>query len=114
MYKRQAADTLAALNDALLAVPDGFRVNRKLSRVLDRRRDLFADPGAPTVDWAAAEALAFASILADGTPIRLTGEDVERGTFSHRHALLRDESSGAVYIPPVSYTHLTLPTSDLV
>jgi len=93
------ADTLVALNDALLATPDGFRVNRKLSRVLDRRRDLFADPTAPMVDWAAAEALAFASILADGTPIRLTGEDVERGTFSHRHALLRDEASGAVYIP---------------
>ena len=94
-----AADTLIALNDALLATPDGFHVNRKLSRVLDRRRELFADPTAPTVDWAAAEALAFASVLADGTPIRLTGEDVERGTFSHRHALLRDEVSGAVYIP---------------
>ena len=93
------AETLLALNDALLAVPDGFRVNRKLSRVLDRRRELFADPATPTVDWATAEALAFASILGDGTPIRLTGEDVERGTFSHRHALLRDENSGAVYIP---------------
>mgnify|MGYP001375792392 CR=1 FL=1 len=94
-----AAETLIALNDALMTWPPGFQVNRKLSRVLERRRDLFADPDAPTVDWATAEALAFASILADGTPIRLTGEDVERGTFSHRHALLRDESSGAVHIP---------------
>jgi len=94
-----AAETLIALNDALLVLPDTFRANRKLNRILDRRRELFADPDAATVDWGAAEALAFASILADGTPIRLTGEDVERGTFSHRHALLRDEVSGAVHIP---------------
>ncbi len=93
------ADQLVALNDALLALPEGFQVNRKLMRVLERRRDVFTDPDAATVDWATAEALAFASILADGTPIRLTGEDVERGTFSHRHALLRDEVSGAVHIP---------------
>jgi len=93
------AETLVALNEALLALPEGFRGNRKLARVLERRRDLFSDPDAATVDWAAAEALAFGSILADGTPIRLTGEDVERGTFSHRHALLRDEATGAVYIP---------------
>ena len=93
------ADELIALNDALLAMPDGFRVNRKLSRVLERRRDIFADPNAASVDWATAEALSFGSILADGTPIRLTGEDVERGTFSHRHALLRDEATGAIHIP---------------
>lgn len=93
------AETLVALNEALLALPEGFRLNRKLSRVLERRRDFFADPDAATVDWATAEALAFGSILADGTPIRLTGEDVERGTFSHRHALLRDEVTGAVHIP---------------
>ncbi len=94
-----AAETLIALNDALLALPNGFRANRKLARILERRRELFTDPDAATVDWAAAEALAFASILADGVPIRLTGEDVERGTFGHRHALLRDEVTGAVHIP---------------
>ena len=93
------ADKLVALNDALLALPEGFQVNRKLLRVLERRRDIFADPDAAAVDWASAEALAFASVLADGTPIRLTGEDVERGTFSQRYALLRDEASSAVYIP---------------
>ena len=93
------AEMLIALNDALLALPAGFQVNRKLARMLERRRDLFADPAMATVDWATAELLAFASILADGAPVRLTGEDVERGTFNHRHALLRDAASGAVHIP---------------
>ncbi|HMT21183.1 MAG TPA: 2-oxoglutarate dehydrogenase E1 component, partial [Promineifilum sp.] len=74
-------------------------MNRKLARTLERRRDVFADPEAATVDWATAETLAFASILADGVPVRLTGEDVERGTFSQRHVLLRDEETGAVHIP---------------
>jgi 2-oxoglutarate dehydrogenase E1 component len=92
-------DELISLNEALLKLPDGFRLNRKLARTLERRREFQADPNAAAIDWATAEALAFASILADGTPIRLTGEDVERGTFSQRHALLRDENTGAVYIP---------------
>lgn len=93
------AEELVELNETLLALPDGFQLNRKLARTLERRRDIFADPDAATVDWATAEMLAMATILADGTPIRLTGEDVERGTFSQRHALLRDESSGAIHIP---------------
>lgn len=94
-----AADKLVALNEELLRLPPGFNLNKKLARTLERRRDILADPQAATIDWATAETLAFASILADGVAIRLTGEDVERGTFSQRHALLRDDSSGAVHIP---------------
>jgi 2-oxoglutarate dehydrogenase E1 component len=90
-----ALDRLRALNDRLLALPDGFTVHRKLERGRDRRRQAFADPDARTIDWAAAEELAFGSILEDGTPIRLTGEDVERGTFSHRHAVYVDPGTGA-------------------
>lgn len=93
------ANLLVALNEDLLRLPEGFQMNRKLARTLERRRDVFADPEAATVDWATAETLAFASILADGVPVRLTGEDVERGTFSQRHVLLRDEETGAVHIP---------------
>ena len=93
------AELLVELNSALLRLPDNFTMNRKLARTFERRHDIFADPDAPTVDWATAEALAFASILSEGIPIRLTGEDVERGTFSHRHAVLRDEATGATYIP---------------
>lgn len=91
--------TLSALNDALIARPEGFVGHPKLEKARDRRRTAFADPNARTIDWALGEELAYASILADGIPIRLTGEDVERGTFSHRHAAYHDYESGAKYIP---------------
>ena len=93
------AELLVALNSELSRLPENFNINRKLARIFERRVDLFADPEALTVDWAAAETLAFASILTEGVPIRLTGEDVERGTFGHRNAVLRDERTGAIHIP---------------
>ena len=75
-----SADRLRSLNDELLTVPEGFTIHPKLVKQLDRRREaLGADGG---IDWAHAEQLAFASLLTEGTPIRLTGQDVERGTFS--------------------------------
>jgi 2-oxoglutarate dehydrogenase E1 component len=92
-------EQLVALNEALLTLPPGFELNRKLKRVLERRREASQEPDKRVVDWATAEALGMATILAEGTAIRLTGEDVERGTFGHRHAVLRDEASGNVYIP---------------
>ena len=91
------ADQIRALNEGLLARPEGFTVNDRLERVL-RRRQAALD-GANGIDWAHAESLAFASILADGTPIRLSGEDSERGTFSQRHLVLHDTNSGATYTP---------------
>jgi 2-oxoglutarate dehydrogenase E1 component len=96
---RVPLESLAAMNASLLAVPDGFAVNRKLERARGRRAEAFADPDGRTIDWALAEDLAFASILADGTPIRLTGEDAERGTFSHRHAVLFDSEHGQRFSP---------------
>jgi 2-oxoglutarate dehydrogenase E1 component len=92
-------DRLRELNDALLVVPEGFGVNRKLERIRERRRHAFESADARTIDWSAAEELAFATILADGTPIRITGEDVERGTFSHRHAVLYDAETGQRHAP---------------
>jgi 2-oxoglutarate dehydrogenase E1 component len=91
------ADTLRAYNEALQRYPAGFTVNRKLSRVLERRKS--ALDGGRSIDWGHAEALAFASILAEGTPIRLTGQDTQRGTFSHRHAVLVDPETGAELSP---------------
>ncbi|MEO8521872.1 MAG: 2-oxoglutarate dehydrogenase E1 component [Acidobacteriota bacterium] len=92
-------ERMRELNDALLRVPDGFAIHRKLERMREKRSQMFAAPDERTVDWAAAEELALASILADGVSIRLTGEDVERGTFSHRHAVLHDATDGRVYVP---------------
>ena len=92
-------DRLRDLNQSLLDVPSGFNVHRKLSRPRERRRQILDNLDEPTIDWATAEDLALASILEDGTPIRLTGEDVERGTFSHRHAVLVDATSGRPFVP---------------
>ncbi|RIK56346.1 MAG: 2-oxoglutarate dehydrogenase E1 component [Chloroflexi bacterium] len=90
---------LAALLAALQTLPEGFKLNPKLERILRRRGQILDAPDEPHVDWGTAEQLAFATILAEGTPIRLTGEDVERGTFSHRHAVLFDAESGAPHVP---------------
>jgi 2-oxoglutarate dehydrogenase E1 component len=94
-----ALETLHAINDALMAVPEGFTVHRKLERGRERRKAMFASSTERTIDWAAAEELAMATILADGVPIRFTGEDVERGTFSHRHAVYHDAVTGEEHIP---------------
>ncbi len=94
-----AIDRLVALNDALAQVPPGFTVHKKLERGRERKKTMLADPAGRTIDWAAAEELALASVLADGIPVRFTGEDVERGTFSHRHAVLHDAVTGDRHTP---------------
>ncbi|HEU5226424.1 MAG TPA: 2-oxoglutarate dehydrogenase E1 component, partial [Ktedonobacteraceae bacterium] len=81
----------------LLTWPEHFSPHPRLARTLQRRAGTLGSEGG--IDWGQAEALAFASILAEGTPIRLTGQDSERGTFSHRHAVLHNQEDGAVYIP---------------
>ena len=86
------AERLTALNEAMLGRPEGFTPNVRLERVLQKRRDAMGAEGG--IDWGHAEALAFASLLVDGIPVRITGQDVERGTFSHRHAVLNDAVTG--------------------
>jgi 2-oxoglutarate dehydrogenase E1 component len=90
------ADRLRALNRELLAVPERFTVHPKLKRQLDRRLETI-DSG--EIDWGHAEALAFATLLVEGIPIRLTGQDTERGTFSHRHLVLHDPETAEQYTP---------------
>src|SRR6185436_6254522 len=91
------ADQLRALNDELLTAPDGFTVHPKLVKQLERRRNALGSEGG--IDWAHAEQLAFASLLTEAIPIRLTGQDTERGTFSHRHLVLHDAHTGAQHAP---------------
>jgi 2-oxoglutarate dehydrogenase E1 component len=92
-------EELRALNEALLALPGGFSPHRKLEKARERRRHSFDGPDERAVDWATAEELALATILAAGTAIRMTGEDVERGTFSQRHAVLHDAKTGRTFVP---------------
>src|SRR6267378_278306 len=91
------ADRLRALNERLLKWPSTLKVNPRLAKTLTRRADAMGDAGG--IDWGHAEALAFASLLTDGTSIRLTGQDAERATFSHRQAVLHDAESGEIYTP---------------
>ena len=90
------ADQLRRLNEELIRVPDDFTVHPKLVRQLERRIPAL-DEGA--IDWGQGEALAFATLLVEGIPIRLTGQDTERGTFSHRHLVLHDAKTGERYAP---------------
>jgi 2-oxoglutarate dehydrogenase E1 component len=91
-----AADRLRALNQELLHVPEHFTVHPKLKGQLERRLQTIEEGG---IDWGQAEALAFGSLLVEGIPIRLTGQDSERGTFSHRHAVLHDVNTGETFTP---------------
>ncbi|HJW67224.1 MAG TPA: multifunctional oxoglutarate decarboxylase/oxoglutarate dehydrogenase thiamine pyrophosphate-binding subunit/dihydrolipoyllysine-residue succinyltransferase subunit, partial [Gaiellaceae bacterium] len=91
-----SGERLRALNDELLRVPDGFTVNPKLAKQLERRQGALDEGG---IDWGQAEELAFGSLLVEGIPVRLTGQDTERGTFSHRHLVLHDARNGQAYAP---------------
>jgi multifunctional 2-oxoglutarate metabolism enzyme len=103
---RVAAEKLRELNAELLQTPEGFNVHRKLRRPLGRRTDALDEGG---IDFGQAESLAFASLLTDGVHIRLTGQDTERGTFSHRHLVLHDENTGLKYTPMQHLPEATAP-----
>ena len=91
------AEGLEDLNAKLLSWPAGFTVHPKLVKQLERRREAIGHEHG--IDWGHAEALAYGSLLLEGVPIRLTGQDTERGTFSHRHAVLHDVKDGATWSP---------------
>jgi len=93
------AELLKEMNRDLLQIPEGFNINSKIKKARERRENALDRPDEKTIDWAMAEELAYSSILADGIPIRITGQDCERGTFSHRHAVLHDSERGDIYIP---------------
>ena len=94
---RISSDTLKHIATQLTQFPSGFNANRKIIRQLKTKlKSLESDSG---IDWGMGEALAYGSLLMDGTPVRLSGQDSERGTFSHRHAVLYDNETREPYIP---------------
>jgi len=92
-----AMETLQEIGHAITAAPDDFVVHRKLLRQLKNKRKLIEDGSG--IDWATAEALAFGALLTEGTPVRLSGQDSGRGTFSQRHSVLVDQEDQSKYIP---------------
>jgi 2-oxoglutarate dehydrogenase E1 component len=89
--------TLKQIGDKITAVPEGFHLHRTIQRFLDNRRK--AIETGQDIDWATAEALAFCTLMFEGHPVRLSGQDVERGTFSQRHSVLIDQENEDRYVP---------------
>ncbi|WP_343313006.1 2-oxoglutarate dehydrogenase E1 component [Brucella sp. BE17] len=92
-----AMKTLKEIGKKLVEVPKDFHVHRTIQRFLDNRSKMMET--GEGIDWATAESLAFGSLVAEGNPIRLSGQDVERGTFSQRHTVLYDQENQSRYIP---------------
>jgi 2-oxoglutarate dehydrogenase E1 component len=92
-----ACKALREIGRGLVTVPEGFRLNPKIARQLEAKRA--AIEAGEGIDWATAEALAIGSLCAEGTHVRMSGQDIGRGTFSHRHAVLVDQESEEHYIP---------------
>ena len=91
-----SADALKQVIDTQVAIPDGFTVHPRLKPQLDRR---VASVSEGTIDWATGELLAFGTVLQDGHPVRLVGQDSRRGTFGQRHSVLVDRNTGSEYVP---------------
>ncbi len=89
--------TLKSIADRATTPPEGFKIYRKLDRLVKTRRDMVF--GETPMDWGCAEMLAFGTLLLEGTAVRLSGQDCQRGTFSHRHGVWHDHESGRQYWP---------------
>lgn len=90
-------DLLKEVGKAITTIPEGFTPHRQIKKIYESRRRMLLEE--EPVDWATAEALAFATLLCEGNHVRLSGQDVERGTFSHRHAVIHDQKTGEKYTP---------------
>jgi 2-oxoglutarate dehydrogenase E1 component len=92
-----SAAKIQRLGQSLLSLPDGFKVHHRVKKILDNRQKML--DGEILCDWGFAETMAYAGLIDEGYPIRLSGQDSERGTFFHRHAALHDQNNGDVYKP---------------
>ena len=92
-----SVEKIAEITDALVHVPDWFHIHPKIAKLLEQRAEM--GHGKRAIDFGFAESLAFASLLQEGTPLRLTGQDTQRGTFNQRHAVLVDTENEQTYVP---------------
>lgn len=103
--------TLKFVGDKLSAIPDGFRLNRQLERIISAKKQTI--DSADGIDWGTAEALAWGTLLLEGNHVRISGQDVERGTFSHRHAVLHDQETNDEFVPLNNLAKRTSPSAPL-
>lgn len=96
-------EILKNVGKAITSLPETFKPHRSVKRIFDQRAQMIET--GEGVDWAVGEALAFATLLVEGNHVRLSGQDVERGTFSHRHSVLHDQETGERYCP---FDHVTI------
>lgn len=90
-------EILKDVGKAITFLPENFKAHRAVKRIFDERAKMIET--GEGIDWAVGEALAFAALLVEGNHVRLSGQDVERGTFSHRHAVIHDQETGKKYCP---------------
>ena len=105
-----SADILRKVGEAASRVPAGFTVHPKLKGLLNRRMEMSL--GKAPIDWGGAEMLALGSMLLEGIPVRMVGQDTQRGTFTHRHAALRDYNNGEKYVPLANISEHQRPSSS--
>lgn len=90
-------DVLKFIGHKAGEVPEGFKLHRQMKKIFNARQAMAEKGGG--IDWGTAEAMAFGSLLLEGNHVRLTGQDVQRGTFSHRHAVVKDQETDEEYTP---------------
>jgi len=99
------------LGQSLLSLPDGFQVHHRVKKILDNRQRML--DGEIQCDWGFAETMAYAGLLDEGYPIRLSGQDSERGTFFHRHAAVHNQNNGEIY-KPLKHLHKDQPRFEVI
>lgn len=90
-------EILKRVGEAMTTLPENFKPHRAVKKIFDLRRQMIET--GEGIDWAVGEALAFATLIIEGNHVRLSGQDVERGTFSHRHSVIHDQETGEQYCP---------------
>ena len=99
-------EKLKKIGEKITLIPKDLNAHPTLKKIFENKKKMFQS--GKGFDWATAEHLAFGTLLDEGYPVRLSGQDSARGTFSQRHSVLKDQLNGS---KSVSYTHLTLPTN---